>query len=163
MRKKNYVIVITFYIVDFILGLGCPGSFTPILGVFHVKYLCFYSIFFVLILGGNLIVSKFPTTGIRARLSGNKISSLARIDVEKFDGQINFGLRLIWSLLPSYEHMKPILINGKEKIIFSEVTSKLLVEERRLISGRNFPSENLVLFTATGKSKNFTRKKAGVC
>lgn len=72
-------------------------------------------------------------------------------------------LRLIWSLPPFYEHMKPILIHGKEKIIFSEVTSKFLIEERKLVGGKNNSSENLILFNAAEKSKNFTRKKVGVC
>lgn len=72
-------------------------------------------------------------------------------------------LRLIWSLPPFYEHMKPILIHEKEEIIFFQVTSKFLIEERKLVGGRNNSSENLVLFNAVEKSKNFTRKKVGVC
>lgn len=51
------------------------------------------------------------------------------------------ALRVTWSLPRSYKHMKPLLIHGKEKIIFSEVTSKFLCEERRL--GRsNVPHES---------------------
>jgi hypothetical protein len=45
------------------------------------------------------------------------------------------ALRLILFLPSSYEHMKPILIYGNEKILFSEVTSKLLSKERRLGGG----------------------------
>jgi hypothetical protein len=58
------------------------------------------------------------------------------------------ALRLILSLPSSYEHMKPILIDGKEKILFSEVTSKLLLEERRLSGGQNSTPENLALVVA---------------
>ena len=73
------------------------------------------------------------------------------------------ALRFIWSLPPSYEHMKPILIHGKEKIIFSEVTSKIFSEERRLSSGSNVPLENLVMVAAgNGKMKNSMKKKV-VC
>ena len=42
------------------------------------------------------------------------------------------ALRLIWSLSATYEHMKPILMYGKETVVFSEITSKLFSEERRL-------------------------------
>ncbi|XP_022145135.1 uncharacterized protein LOC111014651 [Momordica charantia] len=44
------------------------------------------------------------------------------------------ALRLILSLLPSYEHMKPILMYGKDPLNFAEATSKLLLEKRRLKS-----------------------------
>ena len=42
------------------------------------------------------------------------------------------ALRLFWYLPTSYEHMKPILMYGKDTMIYSEVTTKLLSEERRL-------------------------------
>jgi hypothetical protein len=64
------------------------------------------------------------------------------------------ALRLILSLPSSYEHMKPILIHGKEKILFSEVTSKLLSEERRLNGGQNSTPENSALVVANKKKKN---------
>jgi hypothetical protein len=63
------------------------------------------------------------------------------------------ALRLILSLPSSYEHMKPILIHGKEKILFSEVTSKLLSEERRLSGGQNSTLENSALVVANWKKK----------
>jgi hypothetical protein len=63
------------------------------------------------------------------------------------------ALRLILSLSSSYEHMKPILIHGKEKILFSEVTSTLLSEERRLSGGQNSTLENLALVVANWKKK----------
>jgi hypothetical protein len=63
------------------------------------------------------------------------------------------ALRLILSLPSSYEHMKPILIHGKEKILFSGVTSKLLSEERRLSGGHNSTLENSVLVVAKWKKK----------
>lgn len=51
------------------------------------------------------------------------------------------ALRLIWSLPRSFEHMKPILIHGKDKIILSDVTGKLISEEKRL-SGSNVINVN---------------------
>jgi hypothetical protein len=47
------------------------------------------------------------------------------------------ALRLIWSLPSSYEHIKPVLIHGKETLNFEEVASKIIVEERRLKSEDN--------------------------
>lgn len=88
------------------------------------------------------------------------VSELESIGV-KIDDE-DQALRLIWSLPPSYEHMKPILIHGKEKIVFSEVTGKLLAEERRLDAGRS-SLENQALFVGDGKKKNFTGKKAVIC
>ncbi|CAK8566205.1 unnamed protein product [Lathyrus sativus] len=38
------------------------------------------------------------------------------------------ALRLIWSLPSSYEHIKPVLIYGKETLSFEEVTSKIIYE-----------------------------------
>jgi hypothetical protein len=64
------------------------------------------------------------------------------------------ALRLILSLPSSYKHMKPILIHGKEKILFSEVTSKLLSVERRLNGGQNSTLENFALVVANWKKKN---------
>ena len=77
----------------------------------------------------NGIVSKLETLGVKMD------------DEDK-------ALRLILSLPSSYEHMKPILIHGKEKIFFSKVTSKLLSEERRLSGRQNSTPENLALVVA---------------
>lgn len=41
-------------------------------------------------------------------------------------------LRLLWSLYASYEHIKHVLIYGKETLSFEEVSSKIISEERRL-------------------------------
>ena len=46
------------------------------------------------------------------------------------------ALCLIWSLPTSFEHMKPILMYGKDMVIYSKVTTKLLCEERRLGSDK---------------------------
>ena len=89
------------------------------------------------------------------------VSELESIGV-KIDDE-DQALRLIWCLPASYEHMKPILIHGKEKIIFSEVTSKLLAEERRLDGGRNNPPGNLALTIGDGKKKDSMKKKAAIC
>lgn len=45
------------------------------------------------------------------------VSELEAIAVKLHDEDIT--LRLIWSLPPFYEHMKPILVYGKDKIVFS--------------------------------------------
>ena len=84
------------------------------------------------------------------------VSKLEAIGV-KIDDE-DKALRIIWSLPPSYEHMKPILIYGKEIVNFAKVTGKLLSEERRLKSGGNSSSENSVLVASNGKKnsmKNF--------
>ncbi|PON87854.1 hypothetical protein TorRG33x02_163990, partial [Trema orientale] len=68
------------------------------------------------------------------------------------------ALRFIKSLPPSYEYIKPILVHGKETVVFSEVISKLLSEERRLTGGRsNIPYEGSALAVITGK-KNSVKK-----
>ena len=63
------------------------------------------------------------------------------------------ALRLIWSLPSSYEYMKPILVYGKETVVFSEVTSNLLSEERRLSGGGNNSSEGSALTVENGKRR----------
>ena len=79
------------------------------------------------------------------------VSELETIGVKLDDEDI--ALRLIWSLPSSYEHMKPILIHGKEKIIFSEITSKLFSEEKRLSGGNNVSPENSALVADGWKKK----------
>ncbi|PON89231.1 hypothetical protein TorRG33x02_150940 [Trema orientale] len=72
------------------------------------------------------------------------------------------ALRFIWSLPPSYEHMKPILVYGKETVVFSEIISKLLSEERRLMGGgSNVPSEGSTLAVDTRKKNS--EKKNVIC
>ena len=66
------------------------------------------------------------------------ISDLETIGVVIFDE--DKALRLIWSLPTSYEHMKPISMYGKDTVIYSKVTTKLLYEERRLGSDECFNS-----------------------
>ena len=79
------------------------------------------------------------------------VSELETMGVKLDDEDI--ALRLIWSLPSSYEHMKPILIHGKEKIIFSEITSKLFSEEKRLSGGNNVSPENSALVADGWKKK----------
>ena len=70
------------------------------------------------------------------------------------------ALRLIWSLPRSYEHMKPILIHGKDKISLSEVTGKLISEERRLSGSNNsddIPLESHVAVAQVRRKKNFAK------
>ncbi|CAK8542094.1 unnamed protein product [Lathyrus sativus] len=54
------------------------------------------------------------------------------------------ALRLIWSLLSSYEHIKTVLIYGNETLSFEKVGSKIIFEEKRL-KGKENTSLNLVL------------------
>ena len=59
--------------------------------------------------------------------------------------------------------MKPILVYGKETVIFSEVTSNLLSEERRLNGGGgNILSKGSALTVENVKKKN-SNKKNIVC
>ena len=50
--------------------------------------------------------------------------------------------------------MKPIFMYGKDTMIYSEVTTKLLSEETRLGSEKNVSTEN-ALVVKKGKKKNF--------
>ena len=81
------------------------------------------------------------------------ISYLEAIGVVIFDEDKT--LRLIWSLLISYEHVKPILIYGKYTVIYLEVTSKFLSEERRLGNEKNASTVENALVVKEGKKKNF--------
>ena len=83
------------------------------------------------------------------------ISELEAIGVKIEDE--DKALRLILSLPPSYEHMKPILMYGKESLNFAEVTGKLLSEERRLKSEGRASTENSALVASKGKKKNFMK------
>ncbi|KAL6582592.1 hypothetical protein OROMI_004670 [Orobanche minor] len=80
----------------------------------------------------------------------NIVSELEAIEVKVEDE--DKALRLILSLPSSYEHMKPILMYGKETLKFADVTSKLLSEEKRLEGSSMTSSE--VLVTRQGKKKN---------
>ena len=57
--------------------------------------------------------------------------------------------------------MKPILMYGKESLVFSEVTSKLFSEENRLSgSGGNVSFEDSVLVVENGRRNS---KKNVIC
>ncbi|KAF7823624.1 Zinc finger, CCHC-type [Senna tora] len=67
------------------------------------------------------------------------------------------ALRLIWSLPSSYEYIKHILMYGKDTLNFEEVTSKIIVEEKRMkCESRN--SIDSVMVTKNGSDG---RKKYG--
>ncbi|KAF3622233.1 hypothetical protein FXO38_31400 [Capsicum annuum] len=68
------------------------------------------------------------------------------------------ALRLIWFLPSSYKHMQPILIYGKKTVIFVEVTSKLISEEKRLKNGDEKSLEDSAL-VVKGKWKQSSKKK----
>ncbi|KAL5768388.1 hypothetical protein ACOSP7_014940 [Xanthoceras sorbifolium] len=87
------------------------------------------------------------------------VSELESIGVEIEDE--DKALRLILSLPSSYEHMKPILVYGKETLNFAEVTGKLLFEEKRLKGRGRTSSEDTTLVASNGSNwkKNNSRKK----
>ncbi|KAL4583041.1 hypothetical protein LXL04_007605 [Taraxacum kok-saghyz] len=68
----------------------------------------------------------------------NIVSELEAIEVKVEDE--DKALRLILSLSSSYEHMKPILMYGKETLKYADVTGKLLSEEKRLESSSHTSS-----------------------
>ncbi|KAL4591141.1 hypothetical protein LXL04_004091 [Taraxacum kok-saghyz] len=74
----------------------------------------------------------------------NIVSELEAIGVKVEDE--DKALRLILSLPSSYEHMKPILMYGKETLKYADVTGKLLSEEKRMeSSGHTSSSEGMFL------------------
>ncbi|KAL4585590.1 hypothetical protein LXL04_010213 [Taraxacum kok-saghyz] len=82
----------------------------------------------------------------------NIVSELEAIGVKV--GDEDKALRLILSLPSSYEHMKPILMYGKETLKYADVTGKLLLEEKRLeSSSHTLSSEWMVLVCGKGKKK----------
>ena len=82
----------------------------------------------------------------------NIVSELEAIGVKVEDE--DKALRLILSLPSSYEHMKPILMYGKETLKYADVTGKLLLEEKRLeSSSHTSSSEGMVLVCGKGKKK----------
>ena len=89
------------------------------------------------------------------------VSELESIGV-KIDDE-DKALRPIRSLPPSYEHMQTILIYGKDNVNFSEVTSKLISEERRLKNGENKSSESTSLSVCENGRKNKGSKKKIIC
>ncbi|KAL4561747.1 hypothetical protein LXL04_033921 [Taraxacum kok-saghyz] len=90
----------------------------------------------------------------------NIMSELEAIGV-KVEGE-DKALRLILSLPFSYEHMKPILMCGKETLKYADVTGKLLSEEKRLESSyHTSSSEGMVLVCGKGKKKY--SQKTPVC
>ena len=68
-------------------------------------------------------------------------------------------LQLIWSLSVTYEHMKPILMYEKETVVFSEVTSKLLFEERRLGGEKKSSLQKSALVVEGWKKKKNSIKR----
>ena len=81
------------------------------------------------------------------------VSKLKAIEVNIDDE--DKASRLIWPLPSSYEHMKLILMYGKETMVFSEVTSKLFSEKKRLSSGGgNISSEDSPFAVNNGKGNS---------
>ena len=81
----------------------------------------------------------------------NIMSELEAIGVETEDE--DKALRLILSLPSSYEHMKPILMYGKETLKYADVTGKLLSEEKRLESSNYASSEGMAMVCRNEKKK----------
>ena len=63
------------------------------------------------------------------------------------------ALLLTWSLPTSYENMKSILMHGKDTVIYLEVTTKLLSEERRLGSEKNVSTVENALVVRKGRRR----------
>jgi len=94
----------------------------------------------------------------------NIVSELESTEV-KIDDK-DKELRLILSLLPSYVHLKPVLMNGKESLSFEEVATKIIYEERRMISYESASSSSMLLTRSgdNGKkihAKNMSCSKCG--
>ena len=70
-------------------------------------------------------------------------------------------LRLLWSLLTSFKQLLPTLMYEKETIDLDEVTSTLLLKERRLSGGSNETSDDSALTVGNWKKNN--SKKKGIC
>ncbi|KAL4566149.1 hypothetical protein LXL04_030259 [Taraxacum kok-saghyz] len=86
----------------------------------------------------------------------NIVSELEAIGV-KVENE-DKALRMILSLPSFYEHMKPILMYGKETLKYADVTGKLLSEEKTLeSSSHTSSSEGMFLVCGKGKKK-FSQK-----
>ena len=95
----------------------------------------------------------------------NIVYELESIEV-KIDDE-DKALRLILSLPPSYVHLKPVLMYGKESLSFEEVATKIISEERRMKSDENTSSSSMLLIRsgANGKkihAKNMSCWKCGM-
>ncbi|CAL5187691.1 unnamed protein product [Lathyrus oleraceus] len=86
------------------------------------------------------------------------ISELETIGVKIYNE--DKALRLIWSFTSSYEHIKLVLIYGKETLSFEEVASKIFSEERRLKGEENTSSNSLLV--ARGRSYVKKNNEIGV-
>jgi len=76
-------------------------------------------------------------------------------------------LRLILSLPPSYVHLKPVLMYGKESLSFEEVSAKIISEERRMKNDESNSLRSMLLSRsgANGKkihAKNMSCWKCGM-
>ncbi|CAK8569629.1 unnamed protein product [Lathyrus sativus] len=79
------------------------------------------------------------------------VSELETIGVKIYDEDKT--LRLIWSLPSSYEHIKPILIYGKETLSIEEVARKIISEERRLKGEENTSSNSVLVVRGSSYMK----------
>ena len=86
----------------------------------------------------------------------NIVSELESIKVEIDDE--DKALRLIWSLPPSYAHLKPVLMYGKEKLNFEEVATKIISEERRMKSDESTSSSSMLLTRSGTNEKKIHAK-----
>ncbi|KAK2429896.1 Pol polyprotein/retrotransposon [Trifolium repens] len=86
----------------------------------------------------------------------NIVSELESIKVEIDDE--DKALRLIWSLPPSYVHLKPVLMYGKEKLNFGEVATKIISEERRMKSDESTSSSSMLLTRSGTNEKKIHAK-----
>lgn len=90
----------------------------------------------------------------------NIVSELESIKVEIDDE--DKALRLILSLPPSYVHLKPVLMYGKESLSFEEVATKIISEERRMKNDESTSSSSMLL-TRSGANGKKIHAKNLVC
>lgn len=86
----------------------------------------------------------------------NIVSELESIEV-KIDDE-DKALRLILSLPPSYVHLKPVLMYGKESLSFEEVATKIISEERRMKSDESTSSSSMLLTRGGANGKKIHAK-----
>lgn len=89
------------------------------------------------------------------------VSELETLGVQTEDE--DKALRLILSLPSTYEHMKPVLKYGSKEVVYADVVSKLLTEERRLNEMKNKSYEDSTLFVGTKKKNKSSGKRKVVC
>jgi len=113
----------------------------------------------------NLCMDEVKIVSDHLTTLNNIVSELESLEV-KIDDE-DKALRLILSLPPSYVHLKPVLMYGKESLCFEEVATKIISKERRMKSDESTSSSSMLLTRsgANGKkihAKNMSCSKCGM-